>query len=153
MSSIIVDFDDLENVTADVILADDSLEIVPEGLKVAAPLLEIIESSVGAVSSEESANYNWGGTFGDANGVLYAIGSNFGGTWSNPHTAGKVTVTRSSTQAGNNSDIVNRAADYNTTDNNAGEWVAVDIGLGRTLEMWDYLIQNGASNGLNAPKN
>lgn len=45
MSSITVDFDDLDNVTADVILDGSSLEITPDGLKVSDALIDVIEET------------------------------------------------------------------------------------------------------------
>lgn len=93
-------------------------------------------------------------TDGDANGLFYRLGTDFGSiAWTNPHTAGECTFIRSTALAGTDSDFCNRATDYNTTDNNSGEWIAVDIGAGRLMTVSDYLLQNGAQDGLNAPSN
>lgn len=88
-------------------------------------------------------------TNGDANGINYFIGQNHGlSPWANPH-PGRVTVLRSSSLNGTDADLVDRAIDYNTTDNNAGEWMAIDLGTNdaaRTAVVTDYTLQNG-SNG------
>lgn len=92
---------------------------------------------------------------GDINGVCYFRGTDNGAiAWTNPHTAGRVVVSRSSTLNGADADLVNRAIDYNTTDNNSGEWVRIDLGAGNQLVVTDYTLQNGSNAGFDhTPRN
>lgn len=84
---------------------------------------------------------------GDPNDLFYFLGRNQGTAgWTNPDTAGYVTVIRSSSLNGADSDYVNRAVEYNTTDNNSGEWIAVDIGTdnnSRLIVVSDYSLRAG----------
>lgn len=85
---------------------------------------------------------------GDANGVCYFLGTNFRGqSWQNPDTFGTVVVTRSSALVGADGDLVNRAVEYNTTDNSSGEWIAIDLGIGNLMVVSDYLLRNGNDGG------
>lgn len=146
MPSIIVDFDDLENVTADVILADDTLEIVPEGLKVSQLLLDLIDEGVSSVVSAGAEIFSYVSD-GDTNGLLHFLGTNFGLIpWTNPHTAGYITVTRSSNGTGTAAHIVNRATEETFTNNVPDSYIAVDIGVGRTLVLNKYTLQNRNNN-------
>jgi hypothetical protein len=95
---------------------------------------------------------------GDTNGVAYYIGTNLGmAGWTNPHTALRVTVIRSSTLNGVDADLVDRSINYNTTDNNSGEWMAIDLGsndASRLMVVSDYSLQNGSSGGFDhTPRN
>src|SRR6266850_1761129 len=93
---------------------------------------------------------------GDTNDVFYFLGRNFGtASWTNPHTAGRCTWIRSSDPGGDAaiSAMCDRAQSYLTTGNSSGEWFAVDMGSTRTLVVSDYSLQNGAADGINAPKN
>lgn len=84
---------------------------------------------------------------GDANGVAYLLGTNFGAVaWTNPHTAGRLTVVTSPPDGGANPAlVVDRANnDFNTT-NVALSFIGVDVGFGRTLRVNAYSIRNRAS--------
>lgn len=87
---------------------------------------------------------------GDTNGALYLLGTNFGAVaWTNPHTAGRAVVTRSSDGGGTSAvDIVDRTTSNTYSDNLANSWVAIDLGAGNTLVLNKYAIQarnSGAS--------
>lgn len=86
---------------------------------------------------------------GDTNGVCYFIGTNFGlAGWTNPHTAGRITVVRSSDGAGDATDIVDHAANFNSaSDNNVNSWIAIDLGSGRSLVVDTYSMQNRTATG------
>lgn len=85
---------------------------------------------------------------GDTNGVCYFRGRNNGvATWTNPHTALRVTVARSSTLNGSDDELVNRTAEYNTTNNSTGEWVSLDLGNATTLVVTSYSLRNGNGAG------
>lgn len=109
--------------------------------------------AVNPISSPATLTY---ASDGDDNGALFLIGTVFGRFfWANPHVTGLVTAIRSSDPGGDEaiSGLVNRATSYLTTDNGSGEWMAIDLGVDRLMVVSDYLIQNGASDGMNAPKN
>lgn len=82
---------------------------------------------------------------GDTNDLLTYLGQNYGvSAWMNPHTLGTATVIRSSSLNGTDADIVNRAVEYNTTDNNPNEWIVIHIGTGgNTFVLSDYSLRNG----------
>lgn len=76
---------------------------------------------------------------GDLNDVLYYLGTNFGLLpWSNPHTAGRVTVSGKPPGGGgaNVATLCDQApSSYSTggTDGSGNEWFTVDFGPGRSL--------------------
>lgn len=81
---------------------------------------------------------------GDTNDALYFIGRDYGvSAWTNPDTAGRIVVSRSSSLVGTNAEIVDRAVNYNTTDNNPNEFIKIDLGAANTLVTSDYSIRNG----------
>lgn len=87
---------------------------------------------------------------GDANGVCYFIGTNFGASsWTNPFTAGRITVVRSSDGAGSATDLVDHAANFNSaSDNEVGAWFAIDLGnASRSLVVNKYSLQNRTATG------
>jgi hypothetical protein len=87
---------------------------------------------------------------GDTNGVLYFSGQNFnaGGTWTNPHTAGYITVAGVPVGgAGSPATLVDRAASNYSTGGSGGagnEWFLVDLGAGRSLlaNKFSYRFRN-----------
>lgn len=80
---------------------------------------------------------------GDANGVAYLLGTAFGTIpWTNPHNSLQCVVVRSSSENGSESDLVNRATENTHTANVAGSWVTIDLGVGRSLIVADYVLQN-----------
>lgn len=89
---------------------------------------------------------NLGGIYssdGDANGVLYFAGLNFGkfGAWRNPHTAGFVTVISNGDNTGGDikATIVDRSASaYSTATFTGGGWAGVDLGAGHSLSLNRY---------------
>jgi hypothetical protein len=76
---------------------------------------------------------------GDANGVLYFAGQNFAtlGTWTNPHTAGRITASSDPVGgSGSPATIVDRAASNYSSGGSGGsgnEWFLIDLGAGRSL--------------------
>lgn len=82
---------------------------------------------------------------GDVNDLFYFLGRNYGtAAWANPHTAGRAVVIRSSSLNGVNADIVDRVQQYNTTDNNANEWIVIHLGIGgNSFVLSDYSLRNG----------
>lgn len=76
---------------------------------------------------------------GDANGVLYFAGQNFStlGTWTNPHTAGRITASSDPVGgSGTPATIVDRAASNYSSGGSGGsgnEWMLIDLGAARTL--------------------
>lgn len=104
---------------------------------------QILLASYGQGAPPSPQTFTWVSN-GDANGVCYFLGRNFNTIpWENPDTAGRVVVTRSSSLNGTDGDLVNRAAEYNTTDNNLLEWIAIDLGVGDLMVVSDYSLQNG----------
>ncbi len=87
---------------------------------------------------------------GDSNGYIYYRGTNDGtAVWSNPHTAGRVTVVRSSESQGTPSILVDRSGGVNChTDSGVGEWICVDLGANHSIRPSDYTLRNrGQWNG------
>jgi hypothetical protein len=93
--------------------------------------------------------------FGDAEGVCYWIGTNYGTeVWQNPHTAGRVTVVMSSIGAGTHANMVNRQGGQNNhTQNIANSWIAIDLGSGNTLTPSYYSLQQRGVDGNYAIRN
>eukprot|EP01047_Picozoa_sp_COSAG01_P026786 COSAG01_NODE_1738_length_9362_cov_3.455468_4_plen_762_part_00 len=95
----------------------------------------------------------------DTGGALYHIATE-GRTssWTNPHTAGRVAVTWSST-SGYQSHVSNFVAgpertanggfkgDQSRTADKVGQWMMVDLGPDRTLALDHYALRNGPSGG------
>jgi hypothetical protein len=80
---------------------------------------------------------------GDTNGVFYFAGQNFStaGTWTNPHTAGRVVIVRSSDGVGTATHIVDRASQDTYTTNAANSWISADLGSSRTLIVSKYWVK------------
>lgn len=170
MPSITVDFSDLENVTADVIVAPGGgLEIVGTGVKIEDGLTIPAGGTAGQVLTKVSGTdfeVEWddpsGGvesvgsnteeslvwvSNGDDNGVFHRIGTNFGAqAWSNPHTAGRIVVSGSSDGSGVGSEpianIVDRSGSDVFTDNIPNSFFVFDLGFGRALELTDWTYQS-----------
>lgn len=80
---------------------------------------------------------------GDENGVVFYIATAGGAdTWANPHTAGRVVVTRSSSLVGSAADLVDRATNNGFSNFESNPWVAIDLGLGRQLIPNRYSLRN-----------
>ncbi len=80
---------------------------------------------------------------GDANGVIYAIGTNFGAEgFSNPHTTGRIVAVRSSNGLGTAADLTDRATNDTFSNDVANSWIAVDLGVTRTLVLTKYTLRN-----------
>lgn len=82
---------------------------------------------------------------GDANGLFYYRGTNDGASaWTNPHTAGRITVIFSSTfdPYQNIAAMVDRKAGTDAaTGNIAGSWIKFDLGAGHSLVLNRYAVQ------------
>ena len=90
------------------------------------------------------------GSNGDTNDVLNFIGKNYdnAGTWANPHTAGRVVVSYSTTGAGVPANLVDRATNaFNYTNTVANSWFAVDLGAGKTVMPNYYSIRHDGETG------
>jgi hypothetical protein len=86
---------------------------------------------------------------GDANGIFYFAGKNFdpNGTWTNPSTAGRTKVVRSSNDGTSDDVIVDHAQNTDTkTGNVANSWIAMDMGSGRSAVISKYSMQLRGSN-------
>lgn len=93
---------------------------------------------------------------GDTNGVLYFIGSNYlRSTWTNPHTAGSVTVVNTPLNvSGTSASFVNRTLDHSVFTNNvANAIVGVDLGAGRALVPAYYSMRARDDDNTNLPRN
>jgi hypothetical protein len=93
----------------------------------------------------------------DTNGVIYFAGKNFatGGTWTNPHTAGRCTVVLSSNVlAGSPAILVDHAInDTYASNNSSGEWLAIDLGSGRSLTVGQYWMKQRQTTATQAMRN
>jgi len=82
-------------------------------------------------------------TDGDANGACYWVGTRRGtAAWTNPHTAGLLTVVISSPDGGTPPDLVDRAANSVSTGNAANSFVGIDLGSSAALRVNNYSIRN-----------
>lgn len=85
---------------------------------------------------------------GDTNDAIYFIGKDYGvAPWTNPHTAGRVNVVRSSSAVGTDAQIVDHATNYNSTNNTANSFIDIDMGAANAIVVTDYSIQNGNDGG------
>lgn len=76
---------------------------------------------------------------GDANGVFYRIGTNFGAmAWANPQSNGLVVTGLGPILGGTFAAITNQAADDNYTGNNPGSYYIFDLGPSRYLSLTDW---------------
>ena len=85
-----------------------------------------------------------GGRFDEA-GVLHHIATE-GGTspYVNPHTAGRVVASRSSSRTGHASNFVaGPCQGWCSTDKEPNSWMAVDLGAGRRLTVNHYALRHG----------
>lgn len=83
---------------------------------------------------------------GDANGVCYWLGTTEGASvWANPHTAGRLTVVKSSVDGGTEAMLVDRTSNDISTGNLANSFIGVDLGFGNSLKVNAYTIRNRAS--------
>jgi len=140
MSSINVDVSDLDNVTADIILAPSSrLEDTPAGLKVS-------PSVVSSTRLEVDLTY---ASAGDALGFFYLVGTNYGaGAWANPHIAGRVTAIMSSELLSGPAEYFDRTSLYDViTFNSPNSWVAVDLGASNLLTINKCTLRNRGTEG------
>jgi hypothetical protein len=86
---------------------------------------------------------------GDPNGIFYYAGQNFDpvGTWTNPSTAGRTPIVRSSNDGTSDNLLVNRTADVDTkTGNIANSWIAMDMGGSRSAIISKYSMQLRGTN-------
>lgn len=92
---------------------------------------------------------------GDTNGAIYWIGTNFGaGAFSNPHTSGAVTVVFSSIITGSPAWVVDRAPNSNITPGNSnGEWIAIDLGAGRSVLPKRYSLRQRSQDAVYLMRN
>lgn len=80
---------------------------------------------------------------GDANGVLYFLGTNFGSiAWTNPHTAGRCVVVRSSDEGGGAVDIVDRATNNTFSADAANSYISIDLGALHLLVLNKLTLRN-----------
>jgi hypothetical protein len=86
---------------------------------------------------------------GDANGIFYFAGQNWntGGTWTNPHTAGRINVTASSLLSGTVDLIVDRATSDTYTTNAANSYYVFNLGANKSLALtdWTYRSRSGVT--------
>jgi len=90
----------------------------------------------------------------DTNGAVYYIGTDYLTTsFTNPHTSGKVVVTRSSVNTGTVTDMCSRAYEDSWTQNlGTGGWNAIDLGAGRSLKVNYYVLCGVLTNGGTFPR-
>lgn len=85
--------------------------------------------------------FTYSGTPGDAAGMLYFVGRNYGtASWANPHPT-YVTNQRTDNGAGTVTDLTDRAAQDTYAGNNANDFISVDFGSGKTAVVTDYTAQ------------
>jgi hypothetical protein len=114
---------------------------------------QILLNSVGTGSSDPNPITRTYVSDGDANGVCYYAGQHFNtaNTWTNPHTAGYITVAGVPVGgAGSPATLVDRTASNYSTGGSAGngnEWFLVDLGVGRTLlaNKFSYRFRNDST--------
>lgn len=89
---------------------------------------------------------------GDTNGVCYWIGTNYGAeAWTNPHTAGRVACSKSSSDGGyfdNVQNLVDRVANTVGTGNQLNSWIKIDLGSTNKLVV-NYYSLKGRSDQYN----
>jgi len=79
----------------------------------------------------------------DSNGLFYYLGTNKGASgWTNPVTAGQMSIVVRTLQFGNPADLVDRTTNQWYTSNVANSFVGIDIGLNRLLTLNSYTIRN-----------
>jgi len=94
---------------------------------------------------------------GDTNGASYFAGKNYtsGGTWTNPHTAGYLTVVNTPLAAsGSALSFVNRTLDHSVfTGNTVNSYAGIDLGAGRSLVPTYYSMRARDDDNTNLPRN
>ena len=93
---------------------------------------------------------------GDANGVLYYLGTNLGAdTFSNPGTSprSQVVEVRDVDGAGTGVDLSDRGTAETFGGSSANGWAAVDLGAGRSMIVAKYSMRNRVSDGYRAMRN
>ena len=80
---------------------------------------------------------------GDTNGVMYFAGTYFGeAAWANPASLGVVPIVRNNEAVGNASMLVDRSTASETyQDNTANNFIAMDMGGGRSLVLKKYTLR------------
>lgn len=87
---------------------------------------------------------------GDTNGVFYYLGTNAGADpWTNPHTAGFLTIAASNIGTGSLAQTVDRTNNDNWDAPQAGNWWQVDFGASRTLVVSAWSFQQRSITGNN----
>lgn len=180
MPSITVDFSDLENVTADVIVDPlGDLEIVPAGVKVKDGRTIPAGGTTGQVLgkvSDDDFDHDWvapsqglgtpGGAStevfefvsnGDNNGAFYRIGTDFGAqAWANPQDNGLVVTSNNSPQFGSSlTNLTDRITNITNTvilPNTPGNWIKFDMGADRILIMTDWLFRTRQDDNASHPE-
>jgi hypothetical protein len=115
------------------------------------PLLEDIQDFV--TEAEAILTYV---SNNDDNGVVYFLGSAYDTTsFSNPHTSGEVEVVFSDAapSAGTPTDLVDRAGNAVALSNVPNNWIAIDLGVGRTLTPNKYTLRQRNNSATQSPRN
>lgn len=80
---------------------------------------------------------------GDTNGLFYYLGTNEGTSpWTNPVTAGKMSIVVKTLAAGTTASLVDREPNQFYTDNTPSRYIGIDIGEGKGMIVSDYLLRN-----------
>jgi hypothetical protein len=93
---------------------------------------------------------------GDSNGIFYFAGQNFdpAGTWTNPSTAGRTPVVRSSNDGTSDNLLVNRAATWTDLDTHSGDtsmansafaWLTCTLAPVPSAYRWFRILQTGTN--------
>lgn len=87
-------------------------------------------------------------TTSDTNGVVYFIGTDYlTAGFTNPHTSGKVVVTRINNGQGNATQLVSRAYEDSYSGDTSGSWISIDLGAGRSLKVNHYVLCGATTTG------
>lgn len=74
-----------------------------------------------------TGSFNWVSN-GDANGIIYAIGSNNNVIpFSNPHLSGKIVASMSTVASGSPANLTDRNVQANYTNNIVNSWIKIDL--------------------------
>lgn len=86
---------------------------------------------------------------GDSNGVFTGIGTLFGGqSWTNPATAGYITITASNLASGSLASLVNHDASDTFDNPMTNNWFTFDLGATRRLRVskWSFRMRSSGGN-------
>lgn len=92
-------------------------------------------------------------SFGNMTLTYSSIGDTHGAVYTLVNAGKTVNALRSTDLVGTGADLINRALEYTTTDNNSGEWFAVDLGVGTTLVLSKYTLAMETSHTTQSPRN